>query len=59
MATELDAARLLTLRAAWLKDQGQRVTKESAMAKLYASKTATRACNQALQIHRGYGYYEG
>jgi alkylation response protein AidB-like acyl-CoA dehydrogenase len=56
MATELDAARLLILRAAWLKDQGMRVTKESAMAKLYASEAATRACNQALQIHGGYGY---
>jgi alkylation response protein AidB-like acyl-CoA dehydrogenase len=56
MATELDAARLLILRAAWLKDQGQRVTRESAMAKLYASEAATRACNQALQIHGGYGY---
>lgn len=56
MATELDAARLLILRAAWMKEQGQRVTKESAMAKLYASETATRACNQALQIHGGYGY---
>jgi alkylation response protein AidB-like acyl-CoA dehydrogenase len=56
MATELDAARLLVLRAAWLKDQGGRVTKESAMAKLYASEAATRACNAALQIHGGYGY---
>jgi alkylation response protein AidB-like acyl-CoA dehydrogenase len=56
MATELDAARLLILRAAWLKDQGTRVTKESAMAKLYASEVATRACNQALQVHGGYGY---
>jgi alkylation response protein AidB-like acyl-CoA dehydrogenase len=56
MATELDAARLLVLRAAWMKDQGLRVTKESAMAKLYASEAATRACNQALQIHGGYGY---
>jgi alkylation response protein AidB-like acyl-CoA dehydrogenase len=56
MATELDAARLLVLRAAWLKDQGMSVTKESAMAKLYASEAATRACNQALQIHGGYGY---
>lgn len=56
MATELDAARLLIWRAAWLKDQGRRVTKESAMAKLYASEAATRACNQALQIHGGYGY---
>jgi hypothetical protein len=56
MATELDAARLLILRAAWLKDQGMRVSKESAMAKLYASEAATRACNAALQIHGGYGY---
>jgi alkylation response protein AidB-like acyl-CoA dehydrogenase len=56
MATELDAARLLILRAAWMKDQGMRVTKESAMAKVYASEVATRACNQALQIHGGYGY---
>jgi alkylation response protein AidB-like acyl-CoA dehydrogenase len=56
MATELDAARLLIWRAACLKDQGRRVTKESAMAKLYASEAATRACNQALQIHGGYGY---
>ncbi|MGH8059150.1 MAG: acyl-CoA dehydrogenase family protein, partial [Candidatus Entotheonellia bacterium] len=56
MATELDAARLLILRAAWMKDQGLRVTKESAMAKLYASEAASRACNQALQIHGGYGY---
>jgi alkylation response protein AidB-like acyl-CoA dehydrogenase len=56
MATELDAARLLVLRAAWMKDQGLRVTKESAMAKMYASEAATRACNQALQIHGGYGY---
>ena len=56
MATELDAARLLILRAAWMKDQGLRVTKESAMAKVYASEAATRACNQALQIHGGYGY---
>jgi alkylation response protein AidB-like acyl-CoA dehydrogenase len=56
MATELDAARLLILRAAWMKDQGLRVTKESAMAKMYASEAATRACNQALQIHGGYGY---
>ena len=56
MATELDAARLLVLRAAWMKDQGLRVTKESAMAKLFASEVATRACNQALQIHGGYGY---
>ncbi len=56
MATELDAARLLTLRAAWMKDQGVRHTRESAMAKLYASEAATRITHKALQIHGGYGY---
>ena len=56
MATELDAARLLTHRAAWMKDQGVRHTKESAMAKLYASEAATRITHKALQIHGGYGY---
>ena len=54
--TELDAAALLTYRAAWLADQGQRHSKEASMAKLYASEAATRACNRALQIHGGYGY---
>jgi alkylation response protein AidB-like acyl-CoA dehydrogenase len=56
MATELDAARLLTLRAAVLKDAGKRVTQESAMAKLYASEVAVRICNQAVQLHGGYGF---
>ncbi len=56
MATELDAARLLTLRAAVLKDAGQRVTRESAMAKLYASEVAVRICDQAVQLHGGYGF---
>src|ERR1700689_5081563 len=56
MATEIDAARLLTLRAAWLKDCGASVNKESAMAKLYASEAAVRAANEALQIHGGYGF---
>jgi len=56
MATEIDAARLLTLRAAWLKDSGASVNKESAMAKLYASEAAVRAANEALQIHGGYGF---
>jgi len=56
MATEIDAARLLTLRAAWMKDQGASVNKESAMAKLYASEAAVRAANEALQIHGGYGF---
>lgn len=56
MATEIDAARLLTLRAAWMKDQGLNVTKESSMAKLYSSETAVRVANQAVQIHGGYGF---
>lgn len=56
MATELDAARLLTLRAASLKDRGARHSKESAQAKLYASEMATRVAHKALQIHGGYGY---
>jgi alkylation response protein AidB-like acyl-CoA dehydrogenase len=56
MATEIDAARLLTYRAGWMKDQGQRVTKESSMAKLYSSEVAVRATNEALQIHGGNGF---
>ncbi|HEX3435202.1 MAG TPA: acyl-CoA dehydrogenase [Pseudacidobacterium sp.] len=56
MATELDAARLLTLRSAVLKDAGQRVTRESSMAKLYASEVAVRICDQAVQLHGGYGF---
>jgi alkylation response protein AidB-like acyl-CoA dehydrogenase len=56
MATELEAARLLTLRAAVLKDAGQRVTRESSMAKLYASEVAVRICDEAVQLHGGYGF---
>ena len=56
MATEIEAARLMVYRAAWLEDQGVRFTKEAAMAKLYASEAAERACFKALQIHGGYGY---
>jgi alkylation response protein AidB-like acyl-CoA dehydrogenase len=56
MATEIDAARLLTYRAGWLKDKGAPTTKESAMAKLYASEVAVRASNLAVQIHGGYGF---
>lgn len=56
MATEIDAARLLVMRAAWLKDQGRAVNRESAMAKLYASEMAVRVCNEAVQIHGGYGF---
>ncbi len=56
MATEIEAARLLVYRAAWLKDKGVRYTREAAMAKLFASEAAERAAFKALQIHGGYGY---
>ena len=56
MATEIDAARLLVNRASWLKDEGKSVNRESAMAKLYASEAAVRVCNEAVQIHGGYGF---
>jgi alkylation response protein AidB-like acyl-CoA dehydrogenase len=56
MATELDAARLLVWRAAWMQDQKLRTTCESAMAKYYAARATMRACNAAVQIHGGYGY---
>jgi butyryl-CoA dehydrogenase len=56
MATELDAARLLTWRAATMKDQGLRHTMQSSEAKLYASEVATRVAHKAIQIHGGYGY---
>ena len=56
MATEIDAARLLVLRAARMKDQKVKHTAESSMAKLYASEMATRVTHKALQIHGGYGY---
>ncbi|MBU1207042.1 MAG: acyl-CoA dehydrogenase [Proteobacteria bacterium] len=58
MATELDAARLLTLRAAFLKDHKMRYEKEAAMAKLYASEAASRITTKAIQIHGGYGYIQ-
>jgi alkylation response protein AidB-like acyl-CoA dehydrogenase len=58
MATELDAARLLTLRAAFLKDQKQRYEKEAAMAKLFASEAASRITTKAIQVHGGYGYIQ-
>lgn len=56
MAMELDAARLLTLRAAYLKDRGVRHSQQSAMAKLFASEVATRVTHKNIQIHGGYGY---
>jgi alkylation response protein AidB-like acyl-CoA dehydrogenase len=56
MATEIEAARLLCLKAAWIKDQGQDYDLASSMAKLYASEIAQKATTEAVQIHGGYGY---
>jgi alkylation response protein AidB-like acyl-CoA dehydrogenase len=54
--TELDAAHLLCLRAAWLKEAGRTFSREASMAKLFASEAANRICNRAVQVHGGYGY---
>lgn len=56
MALEVQASRLLTYHAAWLKDQGVRFSKQAAMAKLHASEAATKAAHMAIQVHGGYGY---
>ncbi len=56
MATEIDAARLLTWRAASMKDAGMKTTQESSIAKLYTSEVAVRCANEAVQIHGGYGF---
>lgn len=56
MAVQIDAARLLMYRAAFLKDNGKMTAKESSMAKLYASEVSVRVCEEAIQIHGGYGY---
>ncbi|AIG25769.1 acyl-CoA dehydrogenase [Brevibacillus laterosporus] len=56
MATQIELARTLVYKAAWLKDQGRKFTQEAAMAKLYASEIAMSATHQAIQIHGGYGY---
>src|SRR5699024_8292857 len=56
MAMEVELARIAVLKAAWLKDQGKPFTKEAAIAKLYASETAVRNAERAVQIHGGYGY---
>ena len=58
MATEIEAARLMIHRAAWLKGQGRRFTKEAAMAKLFSTEVSERACYKAIQIHGGYGYMQ-
>ncbi len=56
MATQIEAARLLCLKAAWLKDHGQSYTQAAAMAKLYAAEVAMKTTVEAVQIHGGYGY---
>ncbi|MGH2501775.1 MAG: acyl-CoA dehydrogenase family protein, partial [Ktedonobacterales bacterium] len=56
MAAEVEAARLLTYRAAWLKDQGQTVTRETSIAKLYATEAAARAADAAVTLHGSRGY---
>ena len=56
MATKIDAARLLMYRAAWMKDNGKKTTKESSMAKLFASEVSVSVCEEAIQVHGGYGY---
>jgi alkylation response protein AidB-like acyl-CoA dehydrogenase len=56
MATQIEAARLLTYRAAWLRQNGRKFAKEAFMAKLYASEVAVRVSNDSVQIHGGYGY---
>jgi alkylation response protein AidB-like acyl-CoA dehydrogenase len=56
MATQIEAARLLTLQAAALKDAGKKVSQASAMAKLFASETAVKVAEESIQIHGGYGY---
>jgi len=58
MATRIQAARLLTYRAAWVRDHGRRHTREAAMAKLYASETAMWSATQAVQMYGGYGYVQ-
>jgi acyl-CoA dehydrogenase len=59
MATGIDAAALLTYRAAWLRDQGKRVTKEAAMAKLTATETAQQVIDAAVQLFGGQGVVSG
>ncbi len=56
MAVDIDAARLLNYRAASMLDRGMRVTRESSMAKLFASEAAVRIAGEAVQIHGGYGF---
>ncbi|MHB8894255.1 MAG: acyl-CoA dehydrogenase family protein, partial [Candidatus Geothermincolia bacterium] len=58
MMVEIELARMATLRAAWIADQGRPYTKEAAIAKLFASETCMRVASDAVQIHGGYGYVE-
>jgi alkylation response protein AidB-like acyl-CoA dehydrogenase len=58
MSTEIEAARMLTYKAAWLKDQGRTFTLTAAHAKLKSGRVAVRACEEAVQIHGGYGFIE-
>src|SRR5438105_6393120 len=57
-ATELEAARLLVLRAAALKEAGRPFTREASMAKVFATEKANKACDMAVQVHGGYGYID-
>ena len=58
MATEIEAARNLVYKAAWLKDQGRPFAQTAAMAKLYTGELSRRVCNEAVQIHGGYGFMD-
>ena len=55
-ATEIEIARTMLYKAAWLKEQGRNYNKEAAMAKMFATEMAERVCRNAIQIHGGYGY---
>ena len=56
MATEVEVAKTMVYRVAWMKDMKKRITKEAAMAKLFAAEMSHRVCHKALQIHGGYGF---
>ena len=56
MATQIEAARTLLYKAAWLKEQGRPYTMEAAMAKMFATEMAEKVCRDAIQVHGGYGY---
>jgi alkylation response protein AidB-like acyl-CoA dehydrogenase len=58
MATEIEAARSLVWKAAWLKDQGRPFAQQAAIAKLYTGELARRVCNESLQVHGGYGFMD-